>query len=84
MRTGQEGSAFGKECKERGDQVVVIEQEQGNDLLELCKDLGAIVLIGNATDDDLLRTARVYRARQLICVCGDDGINAEIAMNAEN
>ena len=46
------------------------------------KTLGVIVLIGNATDDDLLRTARVYRARQLICVCGDDGINAEIAMNA--
>ena len=79
---GRKGLLLAKECKERGDQVVVIEQEQGNDLLELCKDLGAIVLIGNATDDDLLRTARVYRARQLICVCGDDGINAEIAMNA--
>ena len=48
-----------KVFRERGDRVVVIEQEQGNDLLELCRDLGAIVLIGNATDDDLLRTACV-------------------------
>ncbi len=79
---GRKGLLLAKECKERGDAVVVIEQEQGNDLLELCKDLGAIILIGNATDDDLLRTARVYRAKQLISVCGDDGINAEIAMNA--
>ena len=79
---GRKGLLLAKVFRERGDRVVVIEQEQGNDLLELCRDLGAIVLIGNATDDDLLRTARVYRARQLICVCGDDGINAEIAMNA--
>lgn len=79
---GRKGLLLAKEFREQGERVVVIEQEQGNDLLELCKDLGAIVLIGNATDDDLLRTARVYRAKQLICVCGDDGINAEIAMNA--
>jgi len=79
---GRKGLLLTKGFIERGDQVVVIEQEQDNDLLDLCRDLGAIVIIGNATDSDLLGTARVHRAKYLISVCGNDGINAEIAVHA--
>jgi hypothetical protein len=46
-----------------------------------CNDLGATVLVGNATDPGLLRRVRVYKAKYLISVCGDDGANAEVAVH---
>jgi voltage-gated potassium channel Kch len=65
-----------------GHTVVVIEQDEGNDLVEQCRARGAVVLIGDATDGQLLRKVAVPKARHLIAVCGDDGANAEVAVRA--
>lgn len=65
---------------ERGERVIVIEEDDHNDLLESCRNRGAIVLLGDATDPDLLRKAAVRRARHVIAVTADDGANAEIAV----
>lgn len=66
---------------ERGDKVVVIEQDKENDLVKQCKDRGIIVLIGDGADVGLLNKARIHKAAHLFAVCDDDGTNAEIAVN---
>ena len=79
---GRKGYLLARGFRERGAQVVVIEQNEGNDLIAHCREQGAIVLIGDATNQELLRQARVPKAKYLISVCGDDGTNAEVAVHA--
>jgi hypothetical protein len=62
--------------------VVVIEEDAENDHIAQCRDSGGIVLIGDGTDQRMLRKARVARATHLFAFCGDDGKNAEIAVRA--
>ncbi len=80
---GRKGFLLTDHFCERGERVVVIEQDEGNDLRESCRERGAIVLVGDATDIDLLHKAVVHRAKFLISVCGDDGANAEVAVRAQ-
>jgi len=67
----------------RGDRVVAIEADKSHDLLDSCRKLGIVVLTGDATDPDLLRRAGTLRARNLIAVTDDDGVNAEVAVRAQ-
>ncbi|MFC1834795.1 potassium channel family protein [Thermodesulfobacteriota bacterium] len=78
---GKRGLLLARAFRERGDRVVVIEQNENNPNLEQCRDHGVLVLIGNATDPEELRVARVHTARHLVVLCSDDGINAEIAVD---
>lgn len=78
---GRKGYLLSRAFRSRGERVVVIEQDAGNDFLEQCRQKGVTVLLGNATDLGLLRQARVDRAKYVISVCGSDGANAEIAVN---
>lgn len=79
---GDKGLLLTKAFRERGDPVLVIEQDETNDLIESCKEQGAIVLLGSATEPEMLAKARVEKAKYLISVCGDDGANAEVAAHA--
>ncbi|MFC1875220.1 NAD-binding protein [Chloroflexota bacterium] len=79
---GRKGLLLCKGFLEREERVVVIEQNRNNSRLGQCKKLGATVLIGNATDPELLQRARIQKAKYLISVCGNDGANAEVAVNA--
>ena len=63
--------------------VVVLEQDEGNDWLEVSRGLGAVVLVGDAADPELLQQAKVEQARYLVAVMGDDGANAEVAIRAQ-
>jgi len=67
---------------ERGKRVVVIEQDTENDLVESCRSLGAMVLIGDATQPGILARSRVQTAQVLYAVSDDDGTNVEIALCA--
>ena len=78
---GRKGFLLTANFLELGHRVVVIDQDEENSKIESCRDLGAIVLIGNATDRELLRKAAVHRAGHLISVCSDDGVNAEVAVH---
>jgi hypothetical protein len=78
---GRKGYLLSQAFRSRGERVVVIEQDEGNDFLGQTRQHGVIVLMGNATDPGLLRRARVGRAKYVISVCGSDGANAEIAVN---
>jgi voltage-gated potassium channel Kch len=80
---GRKGYLLAQGFRQRGDRVVVIEQDEDNDLIEQCREQGTIVLIGNATNQELLRQARVQRTKYVVSVCGDDGANAEVAVHAQ-
>lgn len=80
---GRMGSLLANSYIDRGDSVVVIELNDGNPLIEQVKARGAIVLLGTATDLIVLGQAGVERASSLIAVCGDDRVNAEIAIRAQ-
>ncbi len=68
------------ECHRR---VIVVEADEDHDLIDPCHERGITVLIGDATDPDLLRRAGVMRAQHLVAVTADDGINAEIAIRTQ-
>ncbi len=80
---GKKGVRLANQFRDRGKKVVVIEADQGNDWIEASRSSGAIVLNGDASDSEMLRKARLNRARYLISVVGDDGKNAEVAVQAE-
>jgi hypothetical protein len=79
---GRQGRLLATSFLAHGQQVVVVDQDEDNNLIQPCRDEGAVVLIGDATDRETLRRAGVHRARHLIASSGDDGANAEIAVNA--
>jgi hypothetical protein len=80
---GRKGARLAKKFRDRGEKVVVIEADEGNDWIETSRSSGVVVLNGNASDSETLRKARLNRARYLISVVGDDGKNAEVAVQAE-
>ena len=69
--------------RENGYRVVVIEKDPSNNLLEQCRILGAIVLVGDATDHDVLRKASTPQAKVVLAVCDNDNVNAEIAVSVK-
>lgn len=80
---GRKGALLVEQFRDLDMDVVVLEQDGGNDWLEISRELGAVVLVGDASDLDLLNQARIDRAKYLIAVMGDDGANAEVAVRAE-
>ncbi len=80
----QKGVALVREFRKKNIDTVVVEVDEDNSAIETCREWGAIVLIGDARDQVLLLKARVNKARILVAVCDDDGINAKIAMQAKH
>jgi hypothetical protein len=64
----------------RPRRLVVIERDANNPQLPACRELGAITLIGDATDRDVLRRAGVHRASRVFAVSGNDTNDVEIAV----
>lgn len=79
---GRTGFKVVSDFLRRGGKVVVIEEDDESDWISMSKDLGATVLIGDATDRRLLDQARIRHAGLLIAVCGNDGTNVEVAVRA--
>lgn len=79
---GRKGLQLVSDLRRLGQRVVVLDRDHDNPNLRECREQGAIVLPGALTDYWLLQRARVDRARYLICTCGDDGTNVEIAVKA--
>lgn len=79
---GNKGLLIAQKFIEYGKKVVVIESDEGNENIKECRDGGAIVLIGNAAASFTLHRAGLRRAKYLFPVCGQDSINAEIAIQA--
>ena len=71
---GLKGSLLVKDFRKEGNKVVVIEKDKRNHEISTCRELGSVVIVGDATDEVKLSKAKVTKAKYLIAVCGDDGI----------
>jgi hypothetical protein len=80
---GQKGLLLVRDQLKANQYVVVIERDSNNPGIDICRELGALVLIGDARDGMMLRKAGVRRAKYLFVVCGEDGTNVEAAEQAQ-
>jgi len=80
---GRKGFRLANQFLGRGLPVVVIEIDEGNDWIGNIRSAGAIVIIGDAADPELLEKVKLNQAATLISVLGDDGKNAEVAIQGE-
>ncbi len=79
---GEKGAGLAGDLNRRGYSVAIIEKNLSKGMAQKCKEEGAVILNGDATDVDLLRRARVDRAKYLVSALSDDGANAEVALAA--
>lgn len=79
---GLKGTLLAQDFRKNGFDVVVIEKDGENADIAGIKSLGIIVIQGNAADRTILARAKIHRAKYLIAVCGEDGMNAEVAVVA--
>ena len=78
--TGRKGLALIRDFCKYGVPVVAIESDDKNDNIGTCRELKAIVIIGDATASDILQRARVHAADKVVAITGNDGTNVEIAV----
>jgi hypothetical protein len=74
---GGQGQALVESMLGRG-KVVAIERDRFNPGVERARDAGATVIVGDATDPEVVRKANADRARQVVALCGQDAVNAQI------
>src|ERR1700733_3224420 len=79
---GRKGLELARDLRHQGRTVLVIEKDRNNPFIEICDQIGAIVLIGDATKIETLRKAYLQKADHLIAACGSDGTNVDIAIGA--
>jgi len=75
---GAKGGGLAMEYLSRGSQVAVLEIDPAADGLEVVRELGAVVVTGNAGDEAALDNMRAGHARRIYAMCGDDNVNLEI------
>ena len=75
---GRRGLQLTKSFLERGRPVVAIESDRAGAGIEEARRGGARVVLGDASDTDVLRRAGIRRARCLVALCGADASNAAI------
>ncbi len=81
---GDKGLLLTKAFRARGRDVAIIEEDETNEFAATARSLGAVVLYGDAREPSMLRLARLNSSQNLIVVCGDDGVNAEVAAHARD
>lgn len=79
---GRKGMLLAAQLHAEGRDVVAVECCEEGPYIESCRNLSVPVVIGDATEVQTLRRARVGAARSVIAVCGEDGTNAQIAVSA--
>ena len=79
---GKKGKQLADDLIAQGEQVVIIESDDGNEEIDNCRECGGIVLAGDATSTYLLKKARAQHAKSVFAVCADDRINLEVALLA--
>jgi hypothetical protein len=75
---GYIGPIIARHYHKKGDLVVVIEKDPSHPEIEKCKNLGILVIKGDAADLKTLLRAEVQKARVLFAVTGNDELNAKV------
>lgn len=79
---GLKGERLVEDLLKHGHQVVVIDVNPDNPALPILSQKGAIVIIGNASDADVLKNAELDKAKIIIAVTGSDQTSIAIAQSA--
>jgi len=77
---GKVGRALATRLEERGENVVIIEEDE--DVVESARDAGFAVEIGDGTDTNVLRSAGAENTKVVVAATGDDDANLLIAQLA--
>ena len=80
---GRIGWQLVQELLKQRKPVVVIEQNPANELCTDARSLGAVVIIGDATDNEMLAHARLKKAETVYVVTGSDEMNIEAAVDVQ-
>ncbi len=78
---GRVGRHAALELRAAGAEVVVIERDKAT--CEKAESEGFLVLPGEGSDEELLKTAGILRAKALLAAAGDDSENVLIAITAK-
>ncbi|WP_370529275.1 cation:proton antiporter [Halarchaeum sp. CBA1220] len=70
---GTVGRALAERLEDRGENVVIVEQDES--VVELTRERGFTVHVGDGTDMDVLRSAGVENAKIVVTATGDDDAN---------
>ncbi|EMA14454.1 MULTISPECIES: cation:proton antiporter [Haloarcula] len=79
---GQVGRALAARLEDRGENVVIIEQEE--EIVERARNDGYAVEIGDGTDTDTLRSAGAENAKTVVAATGDDDANLLVSQLASS
>jgi hypothetical protein len=79
---GGTGMLLAARLHAEGLDVVAVERDEERPEIDSCRDLAIPVVSGDAAEVETLRRARIGAARAVIAVCGEDGMNARIALSA--
>jgi Trk K+ transport system NAD-binding subunit len=80
---GHVGYRVIEELVRLGEDVVAIEQREGDSFVEQVRNKGIPVHVGDARDDELLEKVGVSRAKAVVCATSNDLANLEIALDAK-
>jgi hypothetical protein len=81
---GLKGSLLMQDFLEAGRRVLIVEQDDNCPMLEQARQMGAIVMVRDATDPQALLQAGIRRAAGFVAVTGSDETNAELAVQVES
>jgi NhaP-type Na+/H+ or K+/H+ antiporter len=79
---GKVGRALAARLEDRGENVVLVEEDES--VVEIARNAGHAVHIGDGTDTDVLRSAGAENARTLVAATGDDDANLLVAQLANS
>lgn len=76
---GRKGFNITKTLRDQHKRVVVIEIDPENTFVKPVREMHAVVFIGTATDENMLKWAKIKKAKRVYAVCGRDMNNLIIA-----
>ena len=79
---GKVGRSLAERLEDRGENVVIVEQEQQT--VETARNAGFTAHHGDGTDTDVLRSAGVENARIVVGATGDDDVNLLVSQLARS
>ncbi|WP_435155475.1 cation:proton antiporter domain-containing protein [Haladaptatus sp. DFWS20] len=79
---GKVGRALAERLEDRGENVVLIEQDES--IIATARDNGFTVHRGDGTDTDVLRAAGADNAKIVVAATGDDDVNLLVAQLADS
>jgi Trk K+ transport system NAD-binding subunit len=79
---GQVGRSVAERLEDRGENVIIVEQDE--EMVEVARNQGHTVHIGDGTDTEELRAAGAANASTVVAATGDDDVNLLVAQLASS